>query len=177
MKKPLTALILAAILFIATAGFYFFFYSAIRASQEDVARLEEGMREAQARERLNRTLEILVRDTEKERATLAQHFVSADGVVGFIEYLEGLGRRAGATVKVGAIDVGESFLATRLDHLTLTISASGSFASVARFVSLLETLPYISVIDEMSLEKRAAAKNTWDANVTVSAAKTPAQKP
>ena len=87
------------------------------------AQLEEDTH----REQNVNTLRHLVTDTAKERASLDRYFVSGGDVVGFIEYIESLGRRSGASVELSSVDV----INTEPKTLQISFKATGSWESVA----------------------------------------------
>ena len=109
------------------------------------AQLEEDTH----REQNVNTLRHLVTDTAKERASLDRYFVSGGDVVGFIEYIESLGRRSGASVELSSVDV----INTEPKTLQISFKATGSWESVAYMLSLAETIPMSIEIIKMSFKR------------------------
>ncbi len=91
-----------------------------------------------------------------ETAALDSFFVTPEDKVTAIEEAEGLGTSLGVPVKisnariVGADEAGEGIM-------LFDLSAEGSWATVTDLAALLDTFPYASKIDEMTLDKIAAA--------------------
>ena len=110
-------------------------------------------REAKQDERL-RSLKQALANTEIERAQLfGEHLVAADGVVPFIERIEGLGALAGVEVEINSIGVGAlPENETTLERLSLELRAAGSWAAIYRFLGLVESLPLPVVFEDIRLD-------------------------
>lgn len=92
--------------------------------------------------------------THKEAIeTLDTYFISADGVVGFIEGLESLGREAGISITVASVIV-EADSKNKNDFketLRLRVNTTGLWSNTNYFISLLENLPLHAEIKNATL--------------------------
>ena len=99
-----------------------------------------------------------VRDTEGERARLESYFMNEKTVAVFLERLETLGHDLGlaaTTVSLGVTD-GVLHIAAR---------ASGAFAPLARYLSVVEEMPY-----KLRVERAAFSKDdeAWALTMEIS---------
>lgn len=93
--------------------------------------------------------------TVEPRAVIANAFLHTDGLVIFIEQLEGLAKTASVTLE---LDEPKS-ITGKTASLDLAFRATGSFAGLYRFLSLLESLPYR--LDWRSVTWNFASGTTW----------------
>lgn len=152
------------------AGIYGFLYFKILSYQKDLAELQTEAVSSFMEERLNSSLGALVRETAEERSVIDRHFVSPEGVVAFIEEVEGLGRKSGATLEVRGVEVAAPASGSDvIENLILTLSGGGSYERTARFASLVESIPYVSRVTKFSLERREGTTKSpqWDAQLTL----------
>lgn len=111
----------------------------------------------------------LTSDLSEEFVQVDKHFVSADGVVGFLEDLENLGRKSGASVSVNSVSVNENAgNGLPYEPLQIEFAARGSWKSVLHLISLLETFPLGITVSRMHLEKNL---NSWQLNTSFSVLK------
>jgi len=111
----------------------------------------------------------LTSDLVEEFSKVDEHFVYADGVVRFLEDLEDLGRKAGASVSVNSVGVNENAgSGLPYEPLQIEFAARGSWRSVVQLISLLETFPLGITVSRMHLEKNL---NSWQLNTSFSVLK------
>jgi hypothetical protein len=118
-----------------------------------------------------------VSEIDQLKVETKKHFVDSKSIDSFIGYLESLGADANTEVKVEGFDP----MSTTKDHLTVRLSAKGTFSNIMRTIMLLENSPYQVHIKKtyinkgspaVSLDEKGNAKytqtNTWQLDVTFS---------
>ena len=121
-----------------------------------ISALEDAERESLRGESATRT-HAVVAGTEAERQALEN--LTSISVLQTVEAIEGAGDAAG----VSEIEIGAATPASApqgLSAVSITANASGSFASLARAVRLLETLPIPAALERLELSKSDSG-NTW----------------
>lgn len=84
-------------------------------------------------------------------------FIPSDGVVGFINTLESLGKSTGVTLSVSSVDVGTVAPGDFKEPLHLRLETEGSWAHNYYFLSTLENLPYVLTINSATYTLSSAA--------------------
>ncbi len=99
--------------------------------------------------------------TVESRATLTAAWLRSEGLILFIEKLEGLARTAGIELKLDEpkATIGEE------PRLNLAFAGSGSFAGLHHFLVLLENLPYR--LEWQTLSWSSNSGITWSGNFTL----------
>lgn len=97
----------------------------------------------------------------EDEAFVAGMLVPEDGVVPFLETLEGLGTPFGARTSVVA--VGNPDAAGRI---LVSVSVTGSFDAVVRAIGRIEHGPFASVTRELALDR--SDEGLWTAALTLS---------
>lgn len=138
-------------------GFFCFAFSYVygtisnnneKAQKDEAAWAKEASRRDDLRS-LDRSIQIIAPD----QAILETHFASTSDVVPFLDTLEKLAPAAGATAAVSSVE-------TLPDNggLIVGLIAAGTFQSVYKFITLLESSPYM--LDFLSMDLHNAAANT-----------------
>ena len=125
--------------------------------------------------------------TAASRASLPGLFVPADNAVVFIQTVESMGQSSGAAVTISSIASSPSAgkAPGAIGTVTAHISASGSWESVMRTLSLFEAFPYRSAINHVTLSAstlstdKAAKGRAWMMSFDIAASTliTPARQP
>jgi hypothetical protein len=150
-----------------------------------VIKKEEAALQAQAASiatmRANRLaltkVEQLLAETAPARAEALSYLLTEDTVIDFLALLETTAREVGVVYETTAISTAD--YSGSLKVLSLTIRASGTYGAVTTFLSILETLPYRSIVDGVSLTTDAAAAAgpaSWSLELTLSVVQLPAHE-
>lgn len=94
-----------------------------------------------------------------DESALQSHFVSATGVVLFINRLEEYGKRQGAEVAVSSVSAGGT---REQPSFLFTVAITGTFDAVMRTIGMIEYAPYHIAISQVSATK---ADQGWAANL------------
>ncbi len=124
---------------------------------------------AQQKITYSESLRSLLRDTANDRTTLSG--LSTLSAVDIVGRVRTLGQDAGVDTTIDAITPAtlDPSVAKTAPALSLTISASGTFAHLYHLVQLLETMPLGVVIDQVSLDHQPQGGKTsaWTLRVRV----------
>ncbi|MBP6883964.1 MAG: hypothetical protein KBC06_01900 [Candidatus Pacebacteria bacterium] len=127
-----------ALLFLSASAYSFYYlYTQINTNQVDAEVMQNEWQTEAARRNEITSLDYLIKSTEEKRAILESHFAYASDIVPFLDTIEGLAVKAGATSEVVSVDILKD-----KSGLMVEIKAVGSFESVYKFLRLLENSPY-----------------------------------
>lgn len=102
-------------------------------------------------------------DSKSDREQLGSYFLpQASDSITFLNYIETLAPRHGVTLKTESLEEA-SDKKTKQAWIQASFTFSGSERDVEEFVKILETVPYLSYVTELSLAARAA--DNWEANI------------
>ncbi len=91
--------------------------------------------------------------TKEDREALQQFIITDDQVTDFLGLVESSARSQGLSISTKSVTVAPLSEDTSFDSLSLTLEVAGPFLRVSTFLSLLETLPFQTRIDSVSLER------------------------
>ena len=151
-------LFLSIIFFIVFSAIFVFLYGKIndnnqKAQQDMITWQQEASRRNQII-----SLDRLLQNISSDKAQLETHFAKSSDVVPFLDTIEKLAPRVGATAAVDSVVAG-----TDNTSLSVGLKASGSFESIYKFLTLLENSPY--ELDFISMDIHALAPDTSVKNV------------
>lgn len=152
--------ILSIVVLLITVGGYYFFFSIIENKNKNISFLSQEI-DTYAQNESVRTQSNKVAEEQKDKIEkIDLYLLHKNEVVPFIETVEGAGKKTGAVVKIGTVNVGsDSVLAIRLE-------ARGSWNNINRFLSYLENLPYKISLSKVDLN-RASSVSQFYANSEV----------
>lgn len=116
------------------------------------AELEEKSGEA-------RRAEIFLEGAREKTNAIERYFVSESEIVSFIEELEAAARESGVTLKVAAVSVP----AGPKTSPAFELGASGEFASLFRYLLLLENFPHLLAVEKVDFTK----SSPWEMRMTL----------
>jgi len=146
-KKTKLFFLTAVVLNIFAGGLNVYALSAVKEKNAEVAALAgEIQARGQSTEEL-KSMKHLVEDTRSELEKIDSLFISGDGIVGFIERIESLGRHAKVSLELKSVDV------TKGDGevLSLRFSTEGDWESTLYFLALMESMPLRIEADGVNL--------------------------
>ncbi len=130
------SLILSAVFFLAVAAVFVFLYQKINENNQK-AEMDASLLQADTKARDGlRALDLSLEQNAPEMASLQSHFTKSSDAVPFLDALQKLAATAKASAQIDSVDTG-----TNNNGLTVGLTASGSFASVYKFLTLLENSP------------------------------------
>lgn len=160
MPKTLRAvLIMFGVFLIATLAYGYLFYRVISIGEESRA-LAVELRAAAAADQNAAASDALLRTLAPQRAVLEKAFLSDDGLVAFLEQIEGLGVPTNTTVKVVSVDNGAGRPDAK-DAFRFSVSAEGGWQGVYQLFSLLETMPFVVTVGHARFEQVGGESAHW----------------
>jgi hypothetical protein len=156
MRLYSTTVILAAALCLVWAGVWWLMLAT--SHEHTVLReMAEERNAAIARSAYAKTVDVLAKDTQEDRATL-QSTISDRDVVSIIRLFEQAAEDARASFVVETV-APEIFLAASgnqkpLPAVVISMRVEGSFERVHHFLVLIEHIPLVARIDQASIEQR-----------------------
>lgn len=102
-------------------------------------------------------------ETSASRARAFSLIVAEEEVGTFIETIEDRAREADVVLEIGGVELGSG---PARSSLTVSARFKGTFSEAYRFLALLETLPYASSVESLSLQKNK--EGGWDGYALVS---------
>lgn len=108
-----------------------------------------------------KSLDTLLKNAEAERKELDTHFATRENVVPFLDSIEDLARRAGASPEVVSIDETPD-----KNSLFVIIRAEGSWSAVYKFLELLENSAYELEFIAADIGKKPESAD-WEASFKI----------
>lgn len=104
-------------------------------------------------------------DTEEQRSGLSSRLIKEDKAVTFIEMVEKVGTESNTKLELGSITSSAGLLKANINVI-------GSWANVMTALTLLENLPFSSVISDVDLGTSAVSgkeAKVWSLNLSIEA--------
>lgn len=137
----------------------------LETARAELALSQREIAEIQAREasftQLSRDLE----ETKSDREALEIFLIKPDDVVGFLSLIETLGAGYSTTVSTASLTVAEESEA--FDTLRIEIKVIGPMEGVLQVLKALETLPYASRIDAVTLAAAGGEQGGWEGDLVL----------
>lgn len=140
--KAIKFLLISGLLSVAFVAGYYMLNDQIKKKNREAAMIISGIDSALLIDQQLRGVQNLIRDTESDREKLNSYFVSREGIVDFLEVIEGLEQYTGAEVSIKTIGENDTGEFENIEQLELNLTAEGSWEAVYHFFVLLESLPY-----------------------------------
>jgi len=152
-NKTKQTLIIAIVTLLITAGLCSFLFNEIRTQtlmiEEKVTILSENNAKEAAFNNLNKQ----VKDTELERTELAQVFIHDESEsIKFLNEIEALAPTYGLTFKTEALEKSKDE-GSEDEYIRMVFSYTGKKSAVLGFTEFIETIPYHSQVDQLSLKE------------------------
>ena len=161
MRPALLQLTLAGLLCVAALGGYAVWYATVSAKSTAVASLERQINVKMNTASTMASARASIAEIAGDEASIQAYFVSDEQVVPFINDLEALGEKAGATVTVLSVTPGSG---TGRKTIAFSLSVAGTFDAVMRTIGAIEYAPYDLTISSLSVVHEA---KHWRADVNL----------
>lgn len=157
-----TISITASIFVVAVAAASLFVYEITEQSRtlrQQVTTLQKD----QAQQAQLAQLKKLITETEQDRTKLRTHYLASQSdSIDFLNYIERLAQTQSVLLETkGATEVERG----SQQRLLVQYNLSGTRLQLERFIQLLENVPYVSEVTEVTLQSRS--EPTWQAAVTM----------
>ena len=176
-SKAIQFSVVSGLLSAAFVAGYYILDNQIKGKNREAAVILSEIDSALLVDRQLRGVQNLIRDTEGDREKLNSYFVSNEGIVDFLEVIEGLEQYTGAEVSIKTVGVNDPGEFENIEQLELNLTAEGSWEAVYHFFVLIESLPYridLNRVQFNSVGKSVSEEGTvdkWRGIFVLSAAK------
>ena len=155
-NKTKQTLIIAVVTLVVTAGLCLFLFNEIRTQTLVIEEKVAVMSENNAKEAAFNHLNKLVKDTKEERERIADVFLHDESEsIRFLNEIETLAPTFGLTFKTDALEKNKDEK-SKEEYIKMAFSYSGAKEAVLKFTELIETIPYHSQVDALSLRETSA---------------------
>ncbi len=156
------------VFFLVSFALFFYFYRAVNNLNDKTQIAETAWQTENLRREEIKTLDQSITEIKDERALLDTHFAKSSDVVPFLNTIEGLAPKVGASASTSAVVISDDKAG-----LVVEVKVSGSFSSIYKFINLLENSPYELQFIGMDLNKETTTDSTgttvagasWNANL------------
>lgn len=166
--KHYISLAVALLIFLGACAGYGYLWLQVSDTADRLASTSAEGTQALAREDFTRAAETTLANLADQRRTFSAYVASDANFVSVINLIEAAGRREKADTTIGSVSVVTGG-GTYNDLVTVSLSAEGPFTNVAAFLASLETLPFASRVDEISMQ--ASGDKTWFATARLTVIK------
>ena len=149
-RTKIVAGITGAILVVCLVVFIGFQYMLI-GYKADLIVQEKKILDAKTQESRLASIEHLVSETASQRSQLTSLILTEESVVDFLALIETLGAEQGVTLETQSLDVVPAN--DQFEELRMSLVAQGGEKNVLNILHLLETLPYQSSVDKITLSR------------------------
>lgn len=152
-----TVFILIFVILGATAGCSFLFFKA-HSERKSIIELKKIILQNNKKSEENKILADTLSRLKKEKEIIDTVFLKEEDFVRLIKSLESIGDNSGVVLKISSIlsSAGEE------TKPKISFVAKGSFEQIFRYMNMLENLPYLVIIDTVSLQNIQDAKDKPD---------------
>ncbi len=172
-SKHKIVLLIAFLMCVITLGIYSYMYYSVNAATDRTS-VARDIIKSNDFDRLNAEKIIKLHEsTVDQRSNILKHVIPSTNIIAFIETLESVGSEAGSTLKLSGVsgvtqkDTAPSGMGLFHAH----IDATGSWSSVMQTLMLTENLPFVTLIDSVSLDNVLSSDNkgprTWHISFNV----------
>lgn len=147
--------LLAAVLLLA---FYLFGVWYIKHLEADVRAQATQLALETTQERSMRSLSGFLAELSLDEGRLSSFFVAPEDAVGLIEQMEELGDLVNAPVSISGVHIEGENTETGEGTMVMNISAEGAWTEVTRLLALLDTFPFASLVDNVTLTRGARSE-------------------
>lgn len=168
-KKHLVILMSLGCILLGLSVSYIFLWQTISDGAAKLAALRMTESQEKTRVLYMRGEKLAVRDTKDERARLDTYFMDERSVAGFLGTVESVGRELGLGIETISLGVFEG-------KLRANVHAEGTFSPLARFVSLLEKMPFKLSLTRLVMSAGEEERWALDVDLSVSSFLVPEQQ-
>lgn len=188
-KKIFLAFVISIVILFVLFIFYFFIHSEVGRLYGEMKTIRENIAEGLAKDKELDLIKSDIKNTLGDYERINSFFVSSDGLVDFIQYVENMGKEAGVSVLTRSVtnkngsqnNPSENYPEGFKEEIIISFDVYGSLKNNLNFLDLIEHLPYkISVlgasfekIDQKTTEKDVPVDKNFDykSNISISVIK------
>ncbi len=162
---------------ICATAYVIFFLTIKRSSEQTLVALADMERREQQRGRLAAAKKTFAATTAAATTLASLGVESVEEQVGFISFLENLGREVGVSVAIKNPSIEKSDSPAGKDYFNLSLATAGSWTSVTHFLLLLEAIPMDIQIGGITLKsssvfdaddrEKSSRRGIWNAELQI----------
>jgi hypothetical protein len=168
MKPHHTSLVIVLILgsvSLALLGAWIFLGYEAKVFRDEIAVMSNEAKNRTALNTYLASIKSALRDAKTDLEVIDQRFIKRDKVSQFISLLEEKAAEASVLADVGSLTIETPENSRPILHLK--ISGSGAWENIVGFVSVLDTLPYVSRISGLTIAKKPLSAAQKDSEAPV----------
>lgn len=173
ITKTKKKLVIALLLLMVSVGAYYGLFVHLHTLHTRWDELRISASESAQRTATAQRIEALVRDTAGERAELLSHLLVIDDPTPFLTLVETLGSDVGVTLEVESLtelipkkDKKKVVEVEVVPMVQVVLHVEGRFDRIYHLLSLLEYMPYVTTVTQVSLTK-SASTGVWEGNIYI----------
>jgi hypothetical protein len=153
MKNHLTSIIIVSLICIASGFGASLFFTQVSKLESQIISLQQEVHGLEA-EAARLSAPNLPVSASTDVDELSGYFVSTDGALSFVEYVESLAAASGLTYRINLFDSEQDTDLAKHDKefLKTSLTTTGSLKNTRNFISLIESLPYNIKITRVDLK-------------------------
>lgn len=124
----------------------------------------------EAQERQYTRVQQALEKTAEQRARVESFTLAEDATISLLAELETLGRNYGVALETQNLTIGTGDFGPELQQLRLAWQVAGSVTAVQQFLDQVETLPYVSRMNRLSIREADETSETGGTDAAVQAA-------
>jgi Tfp pilus assembly protein PilO len=159
-KKFITTIVLVVLLNGAVLAGWLYLFSNLKKQNNFIKEERQKILVSDKKLENSNSLKTLMNEIIEEKQKIDSVFLDKESIVNFIENLESIAGKTGASIKIGNINDNQE-----KKGLSLQFNLTGNFNQLFHYLILLEKLPYLINIERMDFKK--LAPNEWGANFEI----------
>lgn len=159
-KKFITTIVLVVLLNGAVLAGWLYLFSNLKKQNNFIKEERQKILVSDKKLENSNSLKTLMNEIIEEKQKIDSVFLDKESIINFIENLESIAGKTGASIKIGNINDNQE-----KKGLSLQFNLTGNFNQLFHYLILLEKLPYLINIERMDFKK--LAPNEWGANFEI----------
>jgi len=150
----------AIILFVFSLALLVGMFYVISVAENDLILKQTEIANVRVHEQELNSLVRLVDESNLEREKLSSYLLQEEDVIDFLSLIESLAKDQGVSLDISGLNVTE--LNADFEQLSLAVDVKGSRDSVLRILTILETLPYQTLVSSVDIiSSGESGTNGW----------------
>ena len=171
-KQIYIIFILSLVLLLSSVALFSWMFITTRSIASDTAALAQEIHALEQKDSTVRIAESLLSGSKGSYDKLNKLFIQKGNVSEVLQHLELIGGYSNTTVTVRSIKEKEGSAKKKkksfgkMQSITIQLALSGKFKDVMKFLSLLDTVPYVVTLNTVHMTRKAE-NLLWSASLTI----------
>lgn len=154
-----TIFVLFVLIFLASAG-WFYVFSKISSERKEILELRKNILQGDKKSADEKSLARFLGGIKDEKSLIESVFLKGDDLIRLIKVLESIGEDSGVSLKISAISTEKK----EASKPVISLSAEGTFEQLFKYLYLLENIPYLITINNVSFQKEEVGNESAQGN-------------